>query len=164
MTTWDDDIARFWAEADELDGDALLEGIRELAAQRLAGDAAALFEEASAHDYLGEEARAIPLYRQALAAGLDEVRHSQAVVQLASSLRNVGDAAGSVEVLQDAEGEAAAAFRALALHDLGRHAEALRVALTALAGTLPEYGRAVRAYAEELTSRPTGSQESTEES
>lgn len=156
MHDWENEVARFWAAADDGRPEEVLAGIRRLVAQRPEGDAAALFEEASAHDFLGEEAAAIPLYRRALEVGLDEPRRSQAVIQLASSLRNVGDARGAVELLVDfrgheSVGDASDAFLALALHDVGRHADALRVALNALAKTLPQYGRAVVAYSKELS-------------
>jgi hypothetical protein len=41
----------------------------------------------------------VPLYRQALAVGVQSVRRRRAVIQLASSLRNVGQAAESVALL-----------------------------------------------------------------
>lgn len=47
-------------------------------------------------------------------------------------------------------GDAGQAFLALCLHDNGHHSEALKVALQALAPTLPRYQRAVNAYAGEL--------------
>ena len=53
----------------------------------------------------------------------------------------------------DVHGPGRDAFLALALHDAGRPTEALAVALRRLAPTLPEYGRAVAAYADELTER-----------
>ena len=43
--------------------------------------------------------------------------------------------------------DAARAFLALALHDLGRHDEALALALTALAPHLPRYQRSLANYA-----------------
>nr|WP_240188619.1 tetratricopeptide repeat protein [Nakamurella flavida] len=130
-----------------------------LVGQRPPGDPAALAEWAGVHDSLGLEAQAIPLYRQALAAGLTGPRRAQVVVQLASSLRNVGEPDAAIALLTsrpaDPElGAAPDAFLALALFDAGRPAEAVRLALTALAPTLPRYGRAVRAYAEELTDEP----------
>ncbi|QGU28765.1 hypothetical protein D7D94_03045 [Microbacterium oryzae] len=119
------------------------------------GDPDALYEWASAHDFLGREAEAIPLYREALAAGLSGERRPQAIIQLASSLRNVGDPAAAIDLLEEhaphaVTGSASQAFLALALHDAGRTDEALRVALRALAPTLPLYSRAVAAYADEL--------------
>ena len=106
---------------------------------------------------LGEEQEAIPLYRAALARGLGSERQGFATIQLASSLRNVGHAADAVALLEplrtdDRLGAAARAFLALALHDLGRSAEALRIALTDLAPTVPLYGRAIGEYAALLAS------------
>lgn len=115
----------------------------------------ALLERASLHDFLGEEAAAIPLYRAALEAGLDDPIRTEARFQLASSLRNVGDPAGAMATLQEVAPEhdladAARAFLALALYDDGKPAAALRTALQALSTHLPAYERSVDAYAEDL--------------
>jgi tetratricopeptide (TPR) repeat protein len=159
MTAWDDRVAAFWSTADDTRPDAARTELEALLADPGADDAAVLFERASLHDFLGEEEAAIPLYRAALSAGLDARRRPQAVIQLASSLRNTGDAVGALRELDgvaaaDELASAAAAFRALALHDAGRHGEALRTALAALAPTLPLYRRAVAAYADELEDEP----------
>ena len=156
---WEADVERFWATADDADPERVLAEVRALVARRPAGDAAAAFELASGFDFVGREAEAIPGYEAAIAAGLDEPRRSSAVIQLASSLRIVGEPVRALAVLDgDAVGgpvvaslaPAASAFRALVLHDLGRHDEALAVALTALAPTLPAYARSVSWYAGEL--------------
>ncbi|RLP71273.1 hypothetical protein D9V30_00955 [Mycetocola reblochoni] len=129
--------------------------MRALVDERPEADAAARYEWASVHDFLGREAEAVPLYLAALDAGLDEVRRPQAVVQLASSLRNTGAAAEVVELLRaeptsPVTGEASAAFLALALYDAGRPAEALQTALRALVPTLPLYRGALTRYVDEL--------------
>lgn len=59
----------------------------------------ALFERAGAHDSTGEPERAAPLYQQALAANLSGGRRRAAVIQLASTLRNLGRADESVAML-----------------------------------------------------------------
>ena len=123
-------------------------------------DAVALYELAGAHDEAGREAEAIPLYREALVRGLVDPERSRAVVQLASSLRNVGELDEALALL-DGDGDDAAAldpelaasvaaFRALVLHDLGRHGEALAVALATLAPTLPAYRVSVEVSAQAL--------------
>ncbi|GAA1654798.1 tetratricopeptide repeat protein [Actinoplanes couchii] len=155
--SWEQRVAQFWATASPAAPEDALERMRALAAER--DDADGLYEWASVHDFLGREAEAIPLYEQALAAGLQPPRRPQAIIQLGSSLRNVGRAAEAVEMLAGLEpdpvtGDAARAFLALALHDAGRPDEALRVALRALAATLPLYGRAVTAYADDVGRRP----------
>ncbi|MFJ3958409.1 tetratricopeptide repeat protein [Arthrobacter sp. NPDC090010] len=153
--SWDRRIESFWNETDGRDPEGLIARMTNLARERPEGDPGALYELASVHDFLGHENQAIPLYQAALDGGLDGERRPQAVIQLASSLRNVGRATEAVSLLEafsdDATtGSASQAFLALALFDIGRSREALQVALTALAPTLPLYSRAVTAYAEEL--------------
>jgi hypothetical protein len=116
------------------------------------------FEQASAFDSTGHSDRAVPLYRTALAGGLTGLRRRRAVIQLASSLRNVGEAQESARLLtaerdagSDELDDAVRAFLALALVDLGRPREAAAIALAALAPHLPRYQRSLRAYAEELS-------------
>jgi len=134
----------------------MLEDMRALVEERGMDDSEAMFEWASVHDFLGREGEAVPLYRKALDLGLSGDRLPQAIIQLASSLRNIGEPATAVELLRSAPtsaitGNARLAFLALALHDCGDHDAALRVALEALAPALPMYGRAVSRYAAELT-------------
>jgi len=125
--SWDSRVAEVWAAADGLSDEAVLASIDALVAERTtergADDPAALFESASVRDYLGRESDAEPLYRAAIAAGLDGERRPQAVIQLASTLRNLGRAEEAVALLSDhLERHAAdewtapgAAFLALAL-------------------------------------------------
>ena len=159
--SWDERIDEFWQSADDARPADMLAAMAALIRERGDGDPDALYEWASVHDFLGREAEAIPLYRGALAAGLSGDRRPQAVIQLASSLRNVGEPAAAIELLEDhapdaVTGAASQAFLALALRDAGRTDEALRVALRALAPTLPMYGRAVTAYADELAGSRDG--------
>lgn len=155
---WEDRVAAFWESADDTRPERTLAAMRRLIDERPPHDAVALYEWASIHDFLGRERDAVSLYRAALDGGLSGDRRPQAVIQLASSLRNIGDPAAAVALLEDlpedpGTGAAARAFLALALHDLGRHDDALRVALHALSPTLPRYRRAVQAYADALGSR-----------
>jgi tetratricopeptide (TPR) repeat protein len=147
-------IAQFWSTlADDVDlvaaEDQLIAACDGLPAPRV------LFERASLRDFLGLEADAVPLYEQAVEAGLERPDRERAIIQLASSLRNLGrapEAEALLRTLLDDEDAApqATAFLALTLADQGRDREALRAALQALAPLLPEYGRAVAAYAREL--------------
>ena len=155
---WDERVDRFWQTASSERPELALETMRALVAERDADDPAALYEWASVHDFLGREAEAIPLYRAALDHGLSGPRRPQAIIQLASSLRNVGKAGAAVDLLsgQSADeitGDAAQAFLALALHDAGDSTAALRTALLALAPTLPLYSRAVAEYANSLRTK-----------
>ncbi|KZE90866.1 tetratricopeptide repeat protein [Microbacterium sp. TNHR37B] len=153
--TWEGRIGAFWRDAEGQDAARLWTRLEAILVERAATDPDALFERASLHDYLGEEDRAIPLYREALGGGLAGGARTEARIQLASSLRNVGEPSAALSVLRDIGADdpladAAAAFRSLALYDDGKPAEALRLALRALAPHLPAYTRAVEAYAGEL--------------
>jgi tetratricopeptide (TPR) repeat protein len=155
---WRRRVDAVWATADDLGEDRTVTAIDALVAEREADDPVALFEAAGARDFAGREAEAEPLYRAALAAGLAEPERGQAIVQLASTLRNLDRADESLALLRDfllAEpghplADAAKAFAALALFDGGLHADALREALDALAPHLPQYRRSVEAYAAAL--------------
>jgi tetratricopeptide (TPR) repeat protein len=159
---WDARMAAVWAD-EELGDTARIEAVEALAAERPADDARALFERAGAYDSAGRETEAEPLYRAALAAGLNEQLRPQAVIQLASTIRNLGKVDESLALLAaEYEGQerggmrdAAAAFYALALSSAGEHRKALAVALDALAPHLPRYTRSVTGYAAELTHEPS---------
>ncbi|WEK60120.1 MAG: tetratricopeptide repeat protein [Candidatus Microbacterium colombiense] len=159
MQDWDDRIAAIWADENLSDRERI-ERIDAEASERPEGDARALFERAGARDSAGIESEAEPLYRAALAAGLDEEHRPQAVIQLASTVRNLGRIDESIEMLR-AEYErggpfvdAAAAFYALALVSRGDAVLGASIALTALAPHLPRYTRSVTGYASELTAPP----------
>jgi hypothetical protein len=154
-------LAAAWASIDSYEDDE--EGFRALV-DRLVADAppaVAAFERACAFDSTGHSDAAVPLYREALARGLAGYRRRRATIQLASSLRNLGRSAESVELLSaelatpvDAEAatleDAVRGFLALALTDVGRAPEAVSLALTALAPHLPRYQRSLGAYARDL--------------
>ena len=163
MTTdeWEHRIATAWEALDDLEPDAFRERIDSLAAERPEGDAAALFERACANDSTGRPGVAEPLYREALAAGLTGIRRRRAVIQMASSLRNLGRADESVALLtaerdagSDELDDAVVAFLALALCDIGREREAAGLALEALARHLPRYNRSLASYARDVSSSP----------
>ena len=155
---WDRRVGEVWATAAERADDEVFAAVCALADERPGGDPDALFERASAYDYLGLEAQAEPFYRKALAAGLAGVRRPRALIQLASTLRNLGRAAEGADVLRAELGDGdladvRAAFLALMLVDSGRPDEAVARALLALARHLPQYRRAVTYYADELLER-----------
>jgi len=162
LDEWERRVAEVWDTADGRREDDVVAAIDALAARRPDGDAAAMFERASALDYAGHEAEAEPLYRAALAAGLDERRRRLAVIQLASTVRNLGRAAESVDLLRteiarvgprDELHEARVAFLALALVDADQPVSAVVEALTALAAHLTDFRRSVTAYIDELRRR-----------
>lgn len=154
---WEQRIAALWAAIDDYDPAGFLTRVEALTAELPPGNAIALFERASAHDSTGYPQQAAPLYRQALAARLTGERRRRAVIQLASTLRNLGQAEESVALLSaereagsDHLDDAVAAFLSLALIDIGREREAAALALTALSRHLPRYNRSLANYARGL--------------
>lgn len=153
-TDWEERISAAWAAFDELSEADFLALIEKLAAEVPPDSGIGFFERASSLDATGHEDMAVPLYRQALEHGLEGERRRQAVIQMASSLRNIGRAGESVALLRaeidagsDGLDDAVLAFLALALVDDGREREAVSAALAALAPHLPRYQRSVATYA-----------------
>ena len=164
MTTieasWETRIADLWKAIDDLDPDDFVSRVDALTAELPSGSAIGLFERGAAQDSTGHPDRALVLYRAALDAGLTGLRRRRATIQMASSLRNLGDAAQAVSLLT-AEIDAASdeldgavrAFLALALVDVGREREAVAISLAALSKYLPRYNRSLARYAEEITAK-----------
>jgi tetratricopeptide (TPR) repeat protein len=152
---WERRVDELWASFDETDEESFVARMAELAAEL--PPAVAAFERASAFDSTGHEREAVPLYRHALELGLDDRRRRRAVIQLASSLRNLGDVDESVALLtaerdagSDELDDAVAAFLALALVDARGERDAVSLALTALSRHLPRYERSLANYAREI--------------
>jgi len=156
--SWDDRVAAIWGNAHEMAELDLVAAIDELAAERNPDDARALFEAAGARDYAGLEVEAEPLYKRALEGQLDENLVPRAIIQLASTLRNLGRVDEAIALLEsqlhahpaDEWTGPSAAFLALCLVSRGEERQAASVALAALADYLPVYANSVRSYAVEL--------------
>lgn len=149
---WEDQISAAWDSFDRFSEAHFLALIEKLAAGAPPGSGAGCFERASALDSTGHPDMAVPLYRQALEQGLDAARRRRAVIQMASSLRNIGRAQESValltaeiEAVPDELDDPVVAFLALALADTVREREGLSAALAALAPHLPRCQRSVAA-------------------
>ncbi len=161
MTTesdWEMRVTNLWATFDAHAPTDFLAKVRAIVAELPPGDANGLFELASAHDSIGEEEPAASFYRQALAAGLTGSKRRRTVIQMASTLRNLGQADESVALLtaernagSDELDDAVSAFLALALVDTGREREAVGLALGALSKHLPRYNRSLVNYAKALS-------------
>ncbi|MBA3690436.1 MAG: tetratricopeptide repeat protein [Actinobacteria bacterium] len=154
---WEERLALLWTAIDDRTEADFLAAVQELVGELPPADPVGLFEQASALDSTGHSDLAADRYRQALHGGLSGQRRRRAVIQLASSLRNMGEAQESVALLtaeleagSDALDDAVRAFLALALSGIGREREAVSVALTALAPHLTRYNRSVANYAEEI--------------
>ncbi|MEU5097224.1 tetratricopeptide repeat protein [Streptomyces sp. NPDC020996] len=157
---WEERVAAAWATFEDYaedDAAAFRAVIDELVAELPADSPLGPFERACAWDSTGHSDRAVPLYREALARGLDEVsryKGRRTRIQLASSLRNTGRPEAGVELLTpelDAESDelddAVRATLALCLSALGRDREGLSLVLGALARHLPRYQRSMANYA-----------------
>lgn len=162
-TAWESRNLALWAALDGYGekGEAGEAGFRAamdaLIAELPPGDPVAAFERAAAWDSTGHSDRAVPLYREALAGGVPGERRRRAVIQLASSLRNLGRPQESVALLtaeraagEDHLSDALSAVLALALTDAGHPREAVSTAVAALAPHLPRYQRSMAAYARAL--------------
>ncbi len=88
------------------------------------------YEAGGEHDSAGRPDEAIPHYERALEAGLPDGLVPRCLLQLGSSLRNVGRLADALALFDDAlvrypDDVALRLFRAFALADAGREREAL---------------------------------------
>lgn len=148
-------LADAWASIEKYDdGAEFQQVIEDLASELPAGSAIGDFERAAAFDSTGYPDLAVPLYQRALKGGLTGERRRRAVIQLASSFRNLGRAEEAVALLEpelehssDHLDDAVHAFLALSLADVGRPREGLSLALESLAPHLPRYQRSLGNYA-----------------
>jgi Tetratrico peptide repeat len=159
---WEQRVSDLWASVDDDTEEEFVARMETLAGELPADSPVAAFERASSLDSTGHSDTAVPLYRRALELGLGGQRRRRAVIQMASSLRNLGNAAESVALLtaereagSDDLDDAVSAFLALALVDTGREREAVSVALTALSPHLTRYQRSLANYARLLAQSPT---------
>ncbi|MFD6053115.1 tetratricopeptide repeat protein [Agromyces sp. NPDC060279] len=153
---WQDAVDAVWADAEALGDSEVIRRIDALAAELPAGDPRGPFEAAGARDAAGLEREAEAGYRRALELGLAGRARVEALIQLASTLRNLGRPSESLVLLDEAAaephelGDAVTAFRALALIDLGRERRASAELMAALVPHLPQYRRSLAAYAAAL--------------
>ena len=154
---WERRLALLWQSINDLPEPEFLGAMEKLVAELPSDDPVGPFERASAFDSTGHPDQAVPLYRQALERELSGQRRRRAVIQLASSLRNLGAVEESVALLteelaagSDDLDDAVRGFLALALTSAGREREAVAMALTALAPHLTRYNRSLEAYAREI--------------
>jgi len=98
--------------------------------------------------------RAVPLYREALErGGLTGDNRRRAVIQMCSSLRDIGEAETALTLLtaelengDDHLDDALRGTMALCLSSLGRDREGLSLVVIALAKRLPRYNRSTANY------------------
>ncbi|MFD9864687.1 tetratricopeptide repeat protein [Streptomyces alboflavus] len=154
---WEKRIAAAWDDLDtygEERAEEFRARIEALVGELPEADARGPFERACAFDSTGHSDRAVPLYEEALAQGIDGYHRRRTVIQLASSLRNTGRLQEAITLLTpelDAEhdelDDAVRATLALCLIDADRGREAVALAVGALAPHLPRYQRSMANYA-----------------
>jgi hypothetical protein len=154
---WEQRVADLWLHIENHKSEQFVALIDALVSELPAEHPVALFERGCAQDSTGHSDIAVPLYRAALRGGLSGIRRRRATIQIASSLRNIGQATEAVALLlaelnetSDELDGAVRAFLALALSDVGREREALSYSLLALAAYLPRYNRSLARYARDL--------------
>ena len=154
---WEQKLAYLWSDYEKLAPAEFLNEMTTLVGELPADSAIGLFELASANDSTGNEAQAAPLYKKALDNGLTGLRRRRASIQLASTIRNLGEPLKSVEILRkelnapsDELDDAVKAFLSLALIDTGKEKEAAALALTIVAPHLVRYQKSLRNYANKI--------------
>jgi hypothetical protein len=165
---WEARMAELWQRIDSIPSAEFVRSIDALAGERPSGDAMALFERACARDSTGIEDEAEKLYRAALATGkLDDYRRTRATLQLASTLRILGQLEESERLITaeldrraTAPGDyplqdEARATLALTYLAQGKSKEAACLALRALAPHLTRYNRSVAGNAAQFARATT---------
>ncbi|MFJ9037601.1 tetratricopeptide repeat protein [Streptomyces sp. NPDC102406] len=132
--------------------------------ERFPDDARVAYQTAWVHDALGLEAEAVPHYVSALAGpGLAEDDRRGALLGLGSTYRTLGRHAEAVATLTEAtaafpDDNALKTFLAMALYDVGRAHDGMRLLLTVLARTSADpdivaYRKAIEYYTQDLDAR-----------
>ncbi|MFE9202306.1 tetratricopeptide repeat protein [Micromonospora sp. NPDC007230] len=161
---WEQRSADLWAAfnaaPDDWDQEEFRDRVGALADELGSDHPVAAFERACAWDSTGHSDKAVPLYHKALELGIDGIRRRRSVIQMSSSLRNIGQPEESVRLLteeresgSDELDDAVSAALALALTSVGREREAVSIAVGALAKHLPRYQRSTANYARLLVER-----------
>jgi cyanophycin synthetase len=154
---WAGAVAEGWALQHR--PDALLSYFHRLA-EAWPNSGRANFEWANALDFCDHEGEAVPVYQRALSLGLGSPYDFYALVQLGSSLRNLGrtdEALATLARARELQPDAASglAFWCLARASAGEPLPALADALAYVLEHAPEiertrYGRTLRHYLEDL--------------
>ena len=148
-------VAALFAAIDDYEEEPFIAQVDALAAELPEDDADGIFHRACARDSWGHSDLAVPLYAQALEiGGLTGENRRRAVIQMSSSLRNIGrveDALATLLTEKETGGEdhlsdALDCTIALCLATLDREREGLSLVLVALAKHLPRYNRSMANY------------------
>src|SRR5450755_1619456 len=96
---WEKRVDELWKAIDAYEPEEFVARLDALVSELPPESAIGLFERGSAQDSTGHPDLAVPLYRAALETGLSGQRRRRAIIQIASSLRNLGDAKQAVDLL-----------------------------------------------------------------
>lgn len=123
-------------------------------------DAELQFEAACVHDFLGEEATAVPYYLAAISGDLTEEHLRSAYLGLGSTYRTLGRYAEAEATLRQGlerfpQANEIKVFLAMVLHNLGRSKAAVESLLVVLAETSADsrvqaYRQAIVFYAQDI--------------
>jgi tetratricopeptide (TPR) repeat protein len=112
------------------------------------------------YDSMGEERAAVPFYERAIAGGLPDADLRGAMLGLGSTYRTLGEYRKSADMLRRGmirfpEAGEFPVFLAMALYNLGEHAEAMELLLKVIADRADDDGiqsfqRAILFYADKL--------------
>ncbi|MBZ0288521.1 MAG: tetratricopeptide repeat protein [Anaerolineae bacterium] len=112
------------------------------------------------HDSLGEERAAVPFYEKAIAGGLPDADLRGAMLGLGSTYRTLGEYKKAIDMLRRGmfrfpEAGEFPVFLAMALYNMGDHAEAMELLLKVIADTADDNGiqrfqRAIQFYSDKL--------------
>ena len=158
---WESRVQKAWASATPESAEERIKTIEQLASEKPPNDPVALFERASAQDSYGSEFEAEPLYKAAIAAGLsnvDPARNTQAFIQLASTLRNLGKLEEATATLAEAEkldvdldqANWVRAFQLLCKLSMGEDITESKAELEILSQLLTRYQASVTRFAKEF--------------
>ncbi|MBO1269681.1 tetratricopeptide repeat protein [Arthrobacter cavernae] len=96
---WENRVAKLWTDLEASGREEFPAAMKKLWAELPEGTANADFELGGSYDSTGYPEQAVLLYQRALETGLEGESRRRAVIQLASSLRNLGHAEISAKML-----------------------------------------------------------------
>lgn len=112
------------------------------------------------YDLLGEEAKAVPYYEEAIRLGLPKEELEGAFLGLGSTYRTLGEYEKSKQVLREGveqfpNNRALQVFYSMTLYNLNEHSEAMEILLKSLIETTTDqeilnYKRAIEFYSDKL--------------
>lgn len=155
--TWQQELEAAWDSLGTREPQNFLARVSKIVANPKVPEDVREFNLACAQDSTGHSDLAVSGYRRALELGLSGYERRRATIQLASSMRNLGQSQESVRLLAaertdvgDGLDDAVVVFRSLALVDTGQERAAVAALIHALADHLPRYTVSAHRYADAI--------------